>query len=58
MPTYTYRDETGAEHEVHQRITEEALEVLETQPGVFRSVTRVISGGGGFVLKSGASHDH
>lgn len=55
MPTYTYRDQAGKEYEVQQRITEEALETLEVEPGEFRSVKRVISGGGGFVLKSGAS---
>lgn len=55
MPTYTYQDADGGEYEIQQKITEEPLQVLETEPGVFRSVKRVISGGAGFVLKSGAS---
>lgn len=55
MPTYTYCDEAGKEYEVQQRITEEPLEVLEVSPGSFVSVKRIISCGGGFVLKSGPS---
>lgn len=55
MPTYTYQDQAGRQYEVQQRITEEALTVLEVAPGEFESVKRVISGGGGFVLKSGPS---
>jgi predicted nucleic acid-binding Zn ribbon protein len=55
MPTYTYQDAEGGEYEVQQRITEAPLSVLEVAPGEFKSVKRVISGGAGFVLKSGAS---
>ena len=55
MPTYTYEDENGRQYEIEQRITEEAHELLEVKPGHFARVKRVISGGGGFVLKSGPS---
>lgn len=67
MPTYTYRcDRCGREFDRTQRITDEALRVCDLEVAVDDAVggmtgtvvcggllTKLVVGGGGFVLKGG-----